>query len=228
MSTGAVDPAESRDDHALVSRRMLLGVMALAGAALATPALGACGSVGGSGDVARSQAARAAASPQARPDGIRVISSFSGAFFAAVADDPGNVVCSPHSIALALAMTPNGARGGTAAEMDTVLRATSLDSLNAGLNAVSQLLTSRAGPKKPADGVETEVALEVASTVFGQLGTTWLQPFVDSLATSYGAGVRLVDYKVPPRPRGRGSTTGRPTRPTEPSGRSSRRVSSTG
>jgi len=195
-SSPSSSPEASPDGHAFVPRRLLLEAMALVGAALAVPALGACGSVGGSGDVAMSTVPRTAASPEARPDGIRVISSFTGAFFAAVTDEPGNVVCSPYSIVLALAMTRNGARGGTAAEMDTIFGATSLVSLDAGLNAVSQVLTSRAGPKKRADGVESEVALEVASTIFGQVDTTWLQPFLDRLAASFGAGVQLVDYKA--------------------------------
>jgi serpin B len=129
------------------------------------------------------------------PDGIRVISAFTGAFFAAAADAPGNLVCSPYSIDLALAMTRNGAAGSTAKEVDSVLGVTSLDRLNAGFNAVSQLLASRAGTKHQADGVETEVALEVASTVFGQQDTTWLPAFLDTLAESYGAGVELVDYR---------------------------------
>ncbi|MBA2634423.1 MAG: hypothetical protein H0U86_15725 [Chloroflexi bacterium] len=54
-----------------------------------------------------------------------------------------NVVFSPTSIAIALAMARAGAKGDTAAEMDAVLRSESWDELASGVNALESAVTSR-------------------------------------------------------------------------------------
>ena len=44
------------------------------------------------------------------------------------------------------------------------------------------------------DGTRTDLALDAANALFGQAGTTWQQPFLDTLAAEYGAGIQTVDY----------------------------------
>lgn len=144
--------------------------------------------------VAVSPLSRGPADPAARPDGATVVQAFSADLFRQLAAEPGNVVCSPYSVAVALAMTRNGARGQTAVEMDSVLHAPAIDRLNSGVNALQQLLESRAGRQTRADGTSATISLDVANSLWGQSGVGWLDGFLDVLARDYGAGMRLVDY----------------------------------
>ena len=96
------------------------------------------GEAGPGSSIATSPTTRRAADLAARQAGARVVQDFDTDLFRAVARGAGNVVCSPYSVAVALAMTRNGARAATADEMDRVLRAGSADELNAGLNALTQ------------------------------------------------------------------------------------------
>jgi serpin B len=106
----------------------------------------------------------------------------------------GNLVYSPYSVAVALAMTRNGARGTTADEMDRVLHAPSLPQLNGGLNALELLLEKLSRRVRSADGTEAEVTLRVANSLWGQQDFAWQTAFLDALARHYGTGMRLVDY----------------------------------
>lgn len=179
-----------------VSRRAALQVMGLVGLALGGGSgLAACGRPGGAGvDVAISERGRVAPSVAALPDGVAAVTRFGERLFGRLASGRGNIVCSPYSVALALAMARNGARGRTAAEMDVVLGASGVEQLNAGLNALGQLLGSRSGDKERADRTTATVTLDVANAVWGQKDTPWEKAFLDALAGSYGAGVNLVDF----------------------------------
>jgi serpin B len=190
-----------------MTRRDVLRALALTpvGAALALPLAG-CGTAGdegssagagpGSAGLALSKASRSRGSQAALPDAVTSVQALTGDLFmrlAAAGTD--NLVCSPYSVAMALAMTRNGAAGTTATEMDAVLHAPALGALNGGLNSLAQLLDKRAGRKTRADGSRGLVSLDVANSLWGQRGTTWQPAFLDALARDYGAGMRLVDYK---------------------------------
>jgi serpin B len=112
-----------------------------------------------------------------------------------LAVEPGNVICSPFSVAAALGMTVNGARGRTASEMLAVLGGASIDALDEGLAAVASTFESRAGARTKLDGNAAQVNLDVANSLWGQTGTPWEQSFLDALARYYGAAMRMVDYK---------------------------------
>ncbi len=122
--------------------------------------------------------------------------AFAAAAYALLAAEDGNLVYSPASIRLALAMTYAGARGETAAQMADVLRFDLADqALHAAFNALDQELASR-NQEFPAtgDGVERKVQLSIANSLWGQDGFAFVPEFLDTLAENYGAGMRVVDF----------------------------------
>jgi len=110
----------------------------------------------------------------------------------------GNLVFSPTSIAIALAMARAGARGETATQMDTVLRDLGADGQAAAINALDAALNSRSGTFRGFDGTSYDLTLNVANAPFAQRDEQWQQAFLDALAQRFGAGLRLVDYKSDP------------------------------
>ena len=188
-----------------MSRREVLKGAAWVGAGVVlSPAVVACNSSPGKGPTIRttglavSAVARDVGEPASRPAAVRAVQGFTGDLFNRLTSRPGNLVCSPYSVALALAMTRNGARAQTAQELDRVLRAPALDQLNSGLNSLTQLVAGRAGTQIRADGSKATISLDVASSLWGQRDTRWQQPFLDVLASNYGAGIHLMDYKRDP------------------------------
>lgn len=183
-----------RTDMTEVSRR---AVLQWAGLASLLPVVAACSS--GSGTtrlgLAASNVKHEPGSPEAIPEVVSGMSSFAGALLGKVGTDPGNVVISPYSVAVALAMTVNGARGKTRTEMLDVLGAQDTTLLDEGLDALTRELKALAGEKTRADGSKATLTLDAANALFGQRDETWEQPFLDALARYYGAGMRLVDYK---------------------------------
>ena len=188
-----------------MSRRAVLHVAGLVAAGLAAvPFLSACvaepsqtrpaGRVA-TVSVALSRATRRAADRAARQPGARVVQSFGTDLFRALAREDGNLACSPYSVAVALGMTRNGARGKTAEEMDRVLHATSAADLNAGLNALTQHIESLSHERKRDDGTTALVTVDTANSLWGQHGVMWEHRFLDALAESFGTGMRQVDYR---------------------------------
>ena len=122
------------------------------------------------------------------------VRAFAADFYARLASADGNIVCSPYSVAAALAMTRVGALGATAREMDDVLRAGPQPDYNDGMNALSAYLETLAGPQQRLDGSDADIALKTANSLWGQRGVDWQQQFLDTLAREYGAGMHIVDY----------------------------------
>lgn len=112
-----------------------------------------------------------------------------------------NLVFSPASVTVALAMTRAGARGVTADEMDTVLGVgaadgptpADADALHRSMNALTAALESRTGTYQR-DGEPVELVLALANAPWAQTGLTVETPFLDTLAAEYGAGLRVVDF----------------------------------
>jgi serpin B len=107
-----------------------------------------------------------------------------------------NAVLSPASIALALAMARAGARGETAAEMDAVLRDVASDDHAAWLNALDLALAARSGTFKDRTGKDADVLLRIANAAFAQEDFPWETTYLDALASRFGVGLRLVDYRT--------------------------------
>jgi serpin B len=146
------------------------------------------------GGIALADVSRNLGGASARPGAVSAVQAFTADLYKKLAAQPGNVVCSPYSVAVALAMTRNGAKGQTATEMDTVLHTPDLQRFNEGLNSLTRLIEGRAGEQKRLDGSTATVSMDVANSLWGQRGTAWERPFLETLARYYGAGMRLVDY----------------------------------
>jgi serpin B len=168
-------------------------------------ALGLLAAACGGGGAASSGALLASDLERSAPDApagdVAAVAAGNNAFATAAyallaAQEQGNLVYSPASIRLALAMAYAGARGQTAAEMAEVLRFDLDDAaLHAAFNALDQALASR-NHEYPAtgDGVERKVQLSIANSLWGQEGFTFVPEFLDLLAEDYGAGMRVVDF----------------------------------
>ena len=120
----------------------------------------------------------------------------------------GNLLTSPISASLAVTMAYAGAAGNTATEMaqalhfDPSLGAAIFD----GQNALSQALMARGATalaraqqlaqysSQVAAPVSTDYDLHVVNSVWGQKTYVWEQPFLATLAQSYGTGVYQEDF----------------------------------
>lgn len=147
-------------------------------------------------ELVRSAVGRTAADPGAATGAADSVRAFTADLYRRVAAADGNIGCSPYSVAVALAMARNGARGRTAEEMDRVLHASGLQQLNDGLGAVGAVLEERSGRVRRADGSKATIQLRVANSLWAQRGVAWQPRFLDSLARSYGTGLRVVDYRT--------------------------------
>jgi len=117
--------------------------------------------------------------------------------YQAVRKDPASadkdVFVSPHSVSTALAMTFAGARGTTRDEMKKVLHYSLEDAtLHRSFDYLDLALSSRGAGATAADG--KPFRLKVANSIWGQKGTAFDAPFLDTLAVNYGAGLNVVDF----------------------------------
>jgi serpin B len=183
----------------MLTRRDLFRTMLVAGlGATGLASLTSCGDSSGTAGavgLAASDVRRAPGALQELPAVVAAVQAFTADLYAAAAAaGTDNLVLSPYSVAIALAMTRNGALGRTGREMDDVLHAPGIDSLNGGMNELTRRIESRAREHELPDGETAEVAMSVASSLWGQQDLAWEQEFLDVLAREYGAGMRLVDY----------------------------------
>src|SRR5450432_3762597 len=160
------------------------------------------------GVAACSCAANTAPSTEMRSDKVRVTSPVLGAgdlatlttdnrhfawdLYQAVRPTPGNLVFSPASISIALAMTFGGARGTTATQMASTLHfSLPPERLHPTFDALD--LALEAPPAASADAGAFRLTL--ANALWGQSGFGFLPDYLDLLATSYGAGMHTVDFE---------------------------------
>jgi serpin B len=117
------------------------------------------------------------------------------------ATEESNLVWSPASVAIALAMTRQGALGATASEMDEALGYTGAgvapDAVAPSMNALTAELESRSGSFDVA-GERVDVTLAIANSLWGQRDLSWEEDFLETLAREFGAGMRIVDYMTDP------------------------------
>jgi serpin B len=108
-------------------------------------------------------------------------------------------VFSPYSLSSALAMTYAGAVGQTAQEIQQTLHfELGHPQLDEAFNAAELALRSRGQGKR---GVEdAPFRLQVVNAMWTQKGAEIVPAFLDTLASHYGAGVYLLDFKDQPEP----------------------------
>lgn len=111
----------------------------------------------------------------------------------------GNMIFSPYSISLALAMAYAGARGETGTQMADVLSYTlPQERLHPAFNALDQSLNAL-GDVNPMEA-SIPFQLSIANAAWGQQDYAFHPEYLDTLALNYGAGLRLVDFIGEPEP----------------------------
>ena len=103
----------------------------------------------------------------------------------------GNLIYSPYSISLALAMTYAGARGETEDQMAETLHFSSQSKLHSALNALDLELAKRG---QAASKDETPLQLNIANAVWAEQTFPFLKDYLDVIAQNYGAGIQLADF----------------------------------
>lgn len=117
--------------------------------------------------------------------------------YQALRSENGNLILSPFSISLALAMTYAGARGETEAQMADVLNFSSQKETHSAFNALDLALE-----KSPIvlDKNQEPMQLSIANSVWAEQTFSFLPDFLDTLAINYGAGIYQLDFINNPDP----------------------------
>ena len=154
----------------------------------------ACAPSSGSASIAQSNLKRVTA-PDAPPEQIQSLVDNNNAFafdlYRSLQAQDGNLIYSPYSIALALAMTYAGARGETESQMAQTLHFLPQDGLHPAFNGLDLQLAERG---KATSDEETPLQLNIANAVWAEQTYPFLQSFLDTIALNYGAGIRLADF----------------------------------
>lgn len=133
--------------------------------------------------------------PSAGGDAIKSLVDGNNAFaldlYNTLRSKNGNLILSPYSISLALAMTYAGARGETEAQMAQTLHFAPQNELHPSFNALDLKLE-----KEPSnsDKDQEPMQLNIANAVWAEQTFSFLPEFLDTLAVNYGAGVSLADF----------------------------------
>jgi serpin B len=180
------------------SRAIRGGLCGLAAVVLVGAIVSGCAGQTAAMAEATSQATRAAVSPDGATQAAAAIDAFGFDFYKSGLASGGNAVVSPTSIVLALSMAQAGARGETASQMDMVLHSAASTGGGNGINSLNQALAGLSGTFKDANGTAHELTLRIANAPFAQRGLQLQGPFLDTLASRYGAGLRLVDFRNDP------------------------------
>jgi serpin B len=123
--------------------------------------------------------------------------AFAFELYQALRQKEGNLFYSPYSISIALAMTYAGAREETERQMSKTLHFTlPRERLHPAFNALDLELASRGKGVVGKDG--RPFRLNIANSIWGQIGHPFLPAFLDALAINYGAGLRLLDFASAP------------------------------
>jgi serpin B len=104
-----------------------------------------------------------------------------------------NVFLAPYSISVALAMTYAGASGPTASEMRNVLElGVPDDHVGPSFASLDAALSARGQGHAGVEG--SPLRVDVASSLWGQSGVSYGQPFLDTLTNQYHAPFGTLDF----------------------------------
>lgn len=140
--------------------------------------------------------------PQVSPEEILTLANdnnqFASAFYQEIRHKEGNLIFSPFSLSLALAMTLSGAETSTEEDMLSALQFSLPEpKVHPAFNAL--LLAIESSEEQKAEEMEGSVfQLNIANSIWGQSDYAFNPAFLDVLAQNYGAGMNLVDYKTDP------------------------------
>lgn len=112
--------------------------------------------------------------------------------YKALRSQDGNVVFSPYSISLALAMTYGGARNQTESQMAQTMQFNlPQDRLHPAFNALDVALANE-GKAQGNNGQPMQ--LNIANAVWVEQTYPFQQAYLDLIAKNYGAGIQLADF----------------------------------
>src|SRR5208283_5006380 len=135
--------------------------------------------------------------PQVSPGDLQTLVADNNAFawdlYHQIDSGDGNVLFSPYSLSLALAMAYAGASGGTQQEMASALHFNlPEDQLNAAFDSLALELAKES--TVPGSNGST-FTLNVVNDIWAQQGYPFLSSYLETLAVSYGAGLKIVDFQ---------------------------------
>ncbi|MFB6262844.1 MAG: serpin family protein [Bradymonadaceae bacterium] len=108
-----------------------------------------------------------------------------------------NLFYSPYSLSTVLAMVRAGAAGTTESQLNEAVHLSlPEEKLHPAFNAVAQSLERRA--EETGDRRGTPFRLRLADAVWGQSGFSIKEPYLDTLAQHYGAGLKTLDFQKRP------------------------------
>jgi serpin B len=118
------------------------------------------------------------------------IDRFAAKFHGEAGKTKGNLIYSPMSIGIALAMTREGATGTTAKQMDDVL------GKDTGTDAKALRVAMKSSPGAKTDpNTPAPPELAVVNRLFGDSKVTWVKRFLDVTGGEYGAPIEGVDFR---------------------------------
>lgn len=140
------------------------------------------------------------ANPDIPPQVVESVATGNNSFaldlYHSISEEDNNLIFSPYSLSLALAMTYAGARGETESQMARVMH---FDlppgELHPAFNSLDQALMDQPSVSGQ-DGKPFE--LHIANAIWAEKTYRFLQSFMDLLSENYGAGVNLADFITDP------------------------------
>jgi serpin B len=103
----------------------------------------------------------------------------------------GNLILSPYSISLALAMTYAGARSKTESQMAQTMHFAPQDQLHPAFNTLDLALEKN---HITLNKNQEPMKLSIANSIWAEQTFSFQPDFLDTIALNYGAGVHLADF----------------------------------
>lgn len=118
--------------------------------------------------------------------------SFAFDLYGSLRGHEGNLVFSPYSISLAIAMTYAGSKGETESQMEKVMHFNlPQDRLHPAFNQLDQFLTK---PGLPASKDGQPFQLNIANSLWVEKTLSIEKQFLDLISINYGAAIHLADF----------------------------------
>lgn len=119
--------------------------------------------------------------------------SFGVSLYDVLKEEDNNLILSPFSISIALAMAQAGAQGETLQQINEALMfSLPSDELHPAINALQLTLNNRENNEYEEGKKDFE--LNIVNAIWGEKTYTFLPGYLDLLAENYGAGLRLADF----------------------------------